>query len=89
MRAAGQLYPGVPIVGYASAPLNDPVSLLLRKVQSGEVRLEFDNESGYLRSMLQALNVPVESQVAVFSNTSLQSDRIDPANPRTISLTTL
>jgi hypothetical protein len=73
-----------PAIEYASAPLNDPVSLLLRKMQSGEVRLEFDNESGYLRSMLQALNVPVESQVAVFSKTSLQSDRINPANPRTI-----
>ena len=34
--------------------------------------------------MLQALNVPIESQMAVFSKTSLQSQRIEPANPRTI-----
>ena len=34
--------------------------------------------------MLEALKVPIESQVAVFSKTSLQADLIEPRNPRTI-----
>jgi len=37
-----------------------------------------------LPSILKVLDVPVESQVAVFSQTSLQSERIGPGNPRTI-----
>src|SRR5437867_9059258 len=73
-----------PTIGYASKPLNDPVTNLARRIESGESRLEFDDESGYLRSLLEALKIPIESQVAVFSKTSLQSGRINPQNPRTI-----
>src|ERR1051326_5508767 len=73
-----------PAIAYASSALHDPVSELQRKIENGEVRLKSDEESGYLRSILQALNVPVDSQMAVFSKTSFQSDRINPQNPRTI-----
>jgi hypothetical protein len=48
------------------------------------VRLVFDGTPGYLRSVLQALNVPVESQLVVFSKTSLQQQIISATNPRTI-----
>jgi hypothetical protein len=55
------------------------------KLQNGRAQLKFDEErAGYLRSVLQVLDVPVESQVAVFSKTSLQIERIEPRNPRTI-----
>jgi hypothetical protein len=37
-----------------------------------------------LRSVLDAPHVPVESQIAVFSKTSLQAPLIEPNNPRTI-----
>src|SRR5262249_25023216 len=40
--------------------------------------------SGYLRSVLEQLRVPIESQMAVFSKTSLQAPLIEPKNPRTI-----
>jgi hypothetical protein len=62
----------------------DPVSVLNRKIQQGAAQLHFENRAGYLRSVLDALDVPVESQIAVFSKTSLQLERIEPANPRTI-----
>ena len=55
-----------------------------RKIESGKIQLKFDGEKGYLPAVLQALNIPIESQMAVFSKTSLQSQRIEPANPRTI-----
>ncbi len=46
--------------------------------------LEFERPFGYLRSVLAALEIPIESQVLVFSKTSLQSQLIGPASPRAI-----
>ena len=73
-----------PAIAYNSAPLSDPVTRLARAVQGGSVKLAFDPVSGYLRALLDALKVPVDSQLAVFSKTSLQSPIINPKNPRTI-----
>jgi hypothetical protein len=76
-----------PAMNYFEFPkhtLRDPVSLLNQRIQQGTAGLRFENRAGYLRSVLDALDVPVESQMAVFSKTSLQLQRIEPANPRTI-----
>jgi hypothetical protein len=74
-----------PAVKYESTEANDPVAVLNRRLQRGEVTLEKTADpSGYLRSVLKALNVPVESQVLVFSKTSFQAPRINPTNPRAI-----
>src|SRR5687767_5438868 len=73
-----------PAIKYASTPGRDPVAGLNRKLQSGEVRLKADGPAGYLRSVLEALNVSIESQVLVFSKTSFQAPRINPNNPRAI-----
>lgn len=73
-----------PAIQYWAGTLADPASVLNTKLQSGEARLQFEGPQGYLRSLLEALNVPIESQIAVFSKTSLQSIRIEPRNPRTI-----
>ena len=73
-----------PTIQYASRPTHDPVAELTRKVQEGEVQLTFDGPSGYLRSVLDALRVPIESQLAVFLKDSRQSARITSHNPRTI-----
>src|SRR5712691_8563115 len=73
-----------PAIGYLSSNLKDPVTDLARKIQNGEVQLAFDSQSGYLRSLLDALKVPIESQVAFFSKTSFQSGLINPQNPRAI-----
>src|SRR5262245_46986273 len=67
-----------PAIGYRSKPTNDPITLLNKKIQSGEVRLAFEPGHGYLKSVLEALEVPKESQVAVFSKTSAQVAHIDP-----------
>jgi hypothetical protein len=73
-----------PAVQYRTGTLTDPVTLLITKLQSGNAQLHFEGPQGYLGSLIEALNVPVESQIAVFSKTSLQSNRIEPRNPRTI-----
>jgi hypothetical protein len=41
--------------------------------RSGEAHLEFEVGSGYLRSLLRALDIDTDTQLAVFSKTSLQS----------------
>src|SRR5262245_6472628 len=71
-------------IAYASAPVSDPVAQLNAKLASGEVKLVSNGPSGYLQSLLTALDVPVSSQVLVFSKTSFQAPRIGPGNPRAI-----
>lgn len=72
-----------PIEYSAKEPANR-VSQLQAKLDSGETHLEFDKEMGYLKSVLEALDIPVESQSLVFSKTSLQLRRISPHTPRAI-----
>ena len=75
--------PGHPAIGY-SGPSSDPAAQLNRRLQAGETRLEFEGRSGYLRSLLGALDIPIESQVALFSGTSLQGRLVNAKNPRVI-----
>jgi hypothetical protein len=79
-----QLDPVVEHFTFLKHPLRDPVSLLNQRIRQETIQLRFEKRAGYLRSVLDALDVPVESQLAVFSKTSLQSERIEPKNPRTI-----
>jgi hypothetical protein len=51
-------------------------------VQGGAVHLAFDADTGYLRATLEALKVPIESQVALFSQNSSQGELINLKNPR-------
>jgi hypothetical protein len=71
-------------IGYSTGPVTDAVVRLNRKLESGEAHLEPGRAGGYLRSVLDALKIPVESQLVVFSRTSLQQRIIYPSNPRTI-----
>jgi hypothetical protein len=76
--------PDHPAIGYLVRPVNDPVARLNRKIQDGQIQLKFEGVQGYLRSVLKALNIPAESQMVVFSKTSLQMFMINPSNPRTV-----
>ncbi len=73
-----------PAIDYGSRPTRDPVSDLIRRMQNDRVELESEGPSGYLRSLLQTLNVPIESQIVVFTPDSVQGYRINMRNPRTI-----
>ena len=73
-----------PAIRYTDGQVDDAVAALNRRLAAGEVDLTFEGRSGYLRSVLDALAVPVESQVAVFSPTSNQDDLITSDNPRAI-----
>ena len=68
-------------------PTLDAGADLIRKVEDGTVQLRYEGPGGYLRSVLDALQVPVSSQSVVFSKTSLQQHYISPSNPRAIYFT--
>ena len=71
-------------IRYSAAGVSDPVSRLDREIRDGRRTLAFDPQSGYLTSVLAALDVPVESQALVFSPTSFQASRIHMHNPRAV-----
>jgi hypothetical protein len=71
-------------IRYSTGPVSNRVTELNKNIQDGTIRLTLDGPGGYLRSTLNALDVPVESQVAVFSQTSKEAKIIGPRNPRTI-----
>jgi hypothetical protein len=71
-----------PAIEYATRPAADDVTRVNRRLESGELQLAVTPDSGYLRSVLAALDVPVESQILVFTKTGVQSQFTSPANPR-------
>ena len=73
-----------PAIAYSSGPVDNAIVELNRRLQSGAARLAYDERSGYLRSVLDLLDIPVESQVTVFSPTSNQANLISSSNPRAI-----
>src|SRR4051812_42992906 len=73
-----------PAIEYASRPTTDPVVELIRRIDAGSARLAFDDDTGYLRPVLEALHVPVESQMLVMSKTGVQGLHTGPGNPRAI-----
>lgn len=73
-----------PSIEYATRLLKNPVSELNRQLAESKAQLKFDGAQGYLRSVLEVLHVPIESQMLVFSKTSLQAPLISPRNARSI-----
>lgn len=71
-------------IDYLNTKGNNAVTELIEKLESGEIQLKYEPGFGYLKSFLDALEIPVSSQTLVFSKTSLQSGRISPINPRAI-----
>jgi hypothetical protein len=60
------------------------VADLAEKVQADKTVLNYDDDHGYLRSVLRELRVPISSQTLVFSKSSLQLSQIHPETPRAI-----
>jgi len=73
-----------PALQYFTKPTTDAVARLNADLQRGAARLAFDGTGGYLPSILDALHLPSESQLLIFSKTSVQSRFITPRNPRAL-----
>jgi hypothetical protein len=73
-----------PPIEYSHGAPDNCVSKLQASLDNGEQQLGFKDKLGYLPAVLKALKVPVESQILVFSQTSLQRHRISPRTPRAV-----
>ncbi|HVQ16092.1 MAG TPA: hypothetical protein VMS40_20970 [Vicinamibacterales bacterium] len=73
-----------PAISYSTGKTTDAVSALNARLEGGSATLKYDESTGYLRSVLDALSVPVESQMMVFSQTSFQASLIRMRNPRAV-----
>jgi hypothetical protein len=73
-----------PAIKYLTADTDTVVDRLNQKLRDGSAKLVFDEKTGYLKSVLDLLQVPVESQVMVYTQTSLQAQHVTMNNPRAI-----
>jgi len=73
-----------PAIRYSTAPLDNPVAGVNRRLQDGTLQLTFEGRSGFLRSALEALQISPDSQLLVFSRASLQGKLINEQNPRAL-----
>jgi hypothetical protein len=73
-------------IGYRTLPLQNAVADFEESLAAGTVELAFDARPGigYLPDLLRELRVPVESQLLVYSKTSLQQRLITPHKPRSL-----
>lgn len=73
-------------INYSSSTPTDPVALAQKKLKASKNKgwLDFDPKYGYLPAMLELFNVPISSQMFVFSKTSVQRHNINPDNPRAL-----
>ena len=73
-------------IGYRFEPLQNPVADLQERLSHRDLKLAFDARPGigYLPAVLRELRVPVESQLLVYSKTSLQQGLIAPERPRSL-----
>ena len=73
-----------PAIKYSTSDSNTVVDELNRKLADGSAKLVFDDKTGYLKSVLELLKIPVESQVLVYTQTSQQARHITMTNPRAV-----
>ncbi|HSC13953.1 MAG TPA: hypothetical protein VLI71_02500 [Gammaproteobacteria bacterium] len=73
-------------IGYRTQSPDNPVADLQERLTRGTGELSFDARPGigYLPSVLRELGVPLESQLLVYSKTSLQQGLIEPERPRAL-----
>lgn len=86
LMLAAEAFPPLPLdqVGYERPATENVIARLAERIESGETRLAYQPDFGYLPALLKQLDVPVSSQVLVFSKTSFQATRISPRTPRAV-----
>ena len=73
-----------PAIQYATRPTTDRVAKLGQALAGHTRSLQRDTRVGYLRSLLEALDLSPDSQLLVFSKTGVQSAYTSPRNPRAL-----
>jgi hypothetical protein len=73
-----------PVLAYSGPATQNRIARLQQRLESGELKLAWEPGFGYFRSLLKALQIEPDSQVLVFSRTSLQIEHISPQKPRAV-----
>ena len=73
-----------PPINYSATPTNDRATAISAKFQSRAMEIRSMPAKKRLQWLLAELGVPVESQIFVFSKTSLQRELINPEAPRVL-----
>ena len=71
-------------VDYGNLETTGPIARLVKRLEAGKSKLHYDEQWGWLPSLLKELDVPISSQMLLFSKTSLQRNHIAPDNPRSV-----
>ncbi len=74
----------LPPIKYSEAASQDEMARWAAEIAAGEYVPTKGGSLVFLKTVLDRLNIPVESQVLVFSKTSLQTGIISQRNPRAI-----
>ncbi len=70
-------------IRYSASTPSDAVQQLEARLRAGEVQFE-GSDAQIVRALLAELEVPIESQLLVFSKTSFQRPLISPSTPRAL-----
>jgi len=73
-----------PAIAYGRGTIDTPIAALNARIAAGQGTLPFDEQTGYLKATLAALDISPDSQVLVYSPTSFQASKITQQNPRAI-----
>jgi hypothetical protein len=71
-------------ISYGTATPDNRVSRLFDQIAAGQKQLAYESDLGFVKSLLAELEVPLSSQMLVFSKTSMQRHRISPETPRAL-----
>ena len=69
---------------YSKSSPDNAVTRLGKQLDNGEIKWAREKHTGYLRPLLKALEVDIDSQTLVFAKTSLQARLISPSRPRAL-----
>jgi len=70
-------------INYSATEPKDAAAELQARINSGKLVLG-EEDGGIVQNLLRELRIPVESQLLIFSKTSLQRQRIQPGHPRAL-----
>ena len=80
----GQDFFELPPISYSDSQPVNAIQELQADLVTGKRELVYDQRLGYLGSLLKSLGISPDSQLLVYSKTSLQLHRISPVTPRAI-----
>lgn len=71
-------------INYSDKSVDNPIARVQEQLDKGDLSLDYDEEHGFLKSVLKTLEISPESQVLVYSKSSFQLQQISPRRPRAL-----